>query len=296
MRPGLRRLVRPLAAALVVGFAGLYLARNAEAFVAAATSLSAEALALAIGFAALYWVALAVAWWRLQGTLGGGLGFAAALRVWSLSTVARYVPGNVWHIAGRSALAKDAGGSPVAALTASAYEQALTLAGAFIAAGALLPISGGGPAYLLAMAALPIGLAALHPAVQRAVVQRAARLLGRSPPRVLNVRQLGGLLAVYILPNIPAGLALVALGWPEGPGPASAVGAFAFAWAVGFLSFFTPSGLGVREVVLGGLLAAGLSGADPALLAVGHRLVLTIAELAVAAVAAGSGRLAARVL
>jgi uncharacterized membrane protein YbhN (UPF0104 family) len=113
---------------------------------------------------------------------------------------------------------------------------------------------------------------------------------------VLTLPQLAGLLGLYLLPNVPAGLALAVLGWPTGPAAPDAVGAFAFAWAVGFLSFFTPSGLGVREVALAGLLASGLGGAEPALLAIGHRLVLTAAELALSAAAGISGRLAARVL
>jgi uncharacterized membrane protein YbhN (UPF0104 family) len=207
------------------------------------------------------------------------------------------MPGNVWHLAGRTALTSGAGGDPFAALTASVYEQVLTVAGAFIVAGLLLSLSGGGPAYLWAALAIPAGLLVLHPALQRWVTHRAARLLGREPPKTLGVGRLAGLLAVYTLPNLPAGCALVALGWPAGPDVVSATGAFGFAWAVGFLSFLTPSGIGVREVVLAATLGAGgLGGADPVALAIGHRVVLTAAELLIAAMSVIVGRLSARVL
>jgi uncharacterized membrane protein YbhN (UPF0104 family) len=296
MPHAVRRLARPVAVGAVILFAALSVATNRDAFLEAAAALSPTALAAAVGLGALYWLALAVAWWRVQAALGGELRLGTAVRIWSVSTVARYVPGNVWHIASRAALAHEVGGRPVAVLTASAYEQVLTLGSAFLVAGLLLPLAGGGPAYLAAAATLPLGLAVLHPIAQRAVVHRAARLLGQPPPRVLAVRQVAALLVLYALPNVPAGLALMALGWPTGPGAVGATGAFGFAWAVGFLSFFTPSGLGVREVTLAGLLAAGLGGSDPVLLAVGHRVVLTVAELALAAGAAVGGRLAGRML
>lgn len=296
MPHAVRRLARTAAVGIVILFAALYLASKREEFVDAAGALSPTALAAAVSFGLLYWLALAAAWWRVQAALGGELSLGQAVRIWSVSTVARYVPGNVWHIASRAALAKDVGGRPVAVLTASAYEQVLTLGGAFLAGGLLLPLAGAGPTFLITVAMLPLGLAALHPMTQRAVVHRAARLLGQTPPRVLSVRQVAALLVLYMVPYIPAGLALMALGWPLGPGLVGAIGAFGFAWAVGFLSFFTPSGLGVREVALAGLLAAGLGGADPMLLAVGHRLVLTLAELVLAAGAAVGGRLAGRVL
>ncbi|MCS6800738.1 MAG: hypothetical protein RMM58_09625 [Chloroflexota bacterium] len=292
----LRRLVRLCAAAVVVLFAALYFAQHRDAFLHAATALSPPALAAALAFGALYWLALAAAWWQVQSALGGTLEFWPAVRIWTLSTVARYVPGNLWHIAGRAALAKEAGESAMVTVTASAYEQMLTLGGAFLAAGLLLPLAGGSPLYLAGALAAPLGAAALHPAAQRAVVHRAARLLGQPPPPALPVRRLVRLLALYMLPNIPAGLALAALGWPGGPNPIGAIGAFGFAWAVGFLSFFTPSGLGIREVTLVGLIAAGLSAGDPAVLAVGHRLVLTAAEFALAAGAGLSERLTARVV
>ncbi|MFN8533623.1 MAG: hypothetical protein U0556_08760 [Dehalococcoidia bacterium] len=291
-----RRLWRPVAAAIVLLFVTVYLVRNWDQFSSAATMMSPAAMVSAVAFGVLYWLSLAAAWWRVQAGLGGGLAFWPAVRVWSISTVARYVPGNIWHLAGRTALARDAGGDGLATLTASIYEQVLTLGGAFIAAGVLLPLAGAGREYLLAVVALPVGLLTLHPVVQRWIVHRAARALGRMPPQVLEPKRLAALLGLYVLPNLPAGLALVALGGPAGPTPVGAVGGFAFAWAVGFLSIVTPSGLGVREAVLAGLLTAGLGGADPLALAIGHRLALTAAEIVVAGGAVAGRRLAARVL
>jgi uncharacterized membrane protein YbhN (UPF0104 family) len=292
----LRRSIRPLAVLLVLGFAAGYVVRQWDQFVLAARTLAPLTLVLAFLGAVGYWLALGFAWGSTQAALGGTLSPWTAIRVWSVSAVARYVPGNIWHFAGRVVLARSAGLDVLTTLTASAYEQVLTVAGALLVAGLFLPLAGGGGGYLLAVLAVPLGLLVFHPRLQRWLLARSARLAGSAPPTPLSILQLARLVPLYVLPHLAAGLALAALGWPSGVDPLAALGAFSFAWAAGFLTLLTPGGLGVREVTLAALLAALSPAPEPAVLAIGHRLVLTMAEFLVALATGASGRLAARVL
>ncbi|MCS7002550.1 MAG: hypothetical protein NZ518_06860, partial [Dehalococcoidia bacterium] len=173
----MRRALRLGVALVALACAVWYLTANFGALLAAAARIDPIMLALAGVLAIGYWLSLGWLWGAVQAPLGGGLGRVAAMRVWALSTVARYAPGNIWHVAGRSALTADDGGQPLAALSASAYEQVLTLAGALLVAGLVLPAVGGSPWLFAAGLAAPAALVALHPGLNRWIVVRVARLL-----------------------------------------------------------------------------------------------------------------------
>jgi glycosyltransferase 2 family protein len=146
---------------------------------------------------------------------------------------------------------------------------------------------GGGQLWLLAL--LPAGLALLHPRALGATLAALARRLGR--PELAwrySYTSLLLLVGLYTLANLAAGLALAAILRPLaplGPGVAAyAVGAWALAWAAGFLSLLTPSGLGVREAVLTALLAQIVPLPAAVAASLLHRLALTLGE----ALAAGA--------
>jgi uncharacterized membrane protein YbhN (UPF0104 family) len=63
-------------------------------------------------------------------------------------------------------------------------------------------------------------------------------------------------------------------------------GAFMIAWLIGLIAVFAPGGIGVREAVLVGLLHKRIGTADAVLVAAASRAVLTIVDIAAAAVGA----------
>ncbi len=103
-------------------------------------------------------------------------------------------------------------------------------------------------------------------------------------------------LAAGILVFLVAGCAfyvlLLAL-WPGAPLVALpiCIGIYAIAWDIGFVSFITPSGLGVREAAIVGLfaLALPLPAGVAAVLALLSRFVSTIAEVVCVSIAYLSG-------
>ena len=71
--------------------------------------------------------------------------------------------------------------------------------------------------------------------------------------------------------------------------PAVSVTAFVAAWVIGFLSFFTPGGLGVREAALVGLLSPHLSVSEASAVALMARVSWTCVEMLGAALGAWLG-------
>lgn len=249
-----------------------------------------EALPFVAGliWGAVYFAGLAVCWTLLLRTMGGaarGVALADGAWIWLGTMLARYVPGNVWHIVGRVALADRLGVSKGQVMASATVEQLLTLMGALAVFGLSLPFwrGGAGPeAWLLLL--VPVGLALLHPRALGGLMGWAAGRLGR--PELAWPYSYGamlGLLGAYALANLAAGAGLyVILDALTEVTPAQApfvAGAAALAWAVGYLSFLTPSGLGVREAALTALLAQAFPLPVAVAASLAYRLALTLGEV-----------------
>jgi hypothetical protein len=213
---------------------------------------------------AAYFGGLAGCWALLLRSVSreaGHVSLAAATHVWLLSMMTRYIPGNVWHILSRVALAGRLRVARTHVLSSATIEQVLTLLGALALFGLTLPLWGvlPGPQGWLVLL-LPVGLLLLHPQLLGRLLAWAAVKFKR-PELAWNyhMREIVLLVLAYGATFALAGLSLWALLW----GLASVtlaqlplvVGASALAWVVGYLSFLTPSGLGVREAALTALLA-----------------------------------------
>lgn len=285
--------------ALVLLAWGWFLRAQLESLRAYPWQIAPGAFALAIGLGALYFAGLAVCWGLLLRSMDGaarGAALSSSVPIWLTTMLSRYLPGNVWHIVGRLAFTERLGVSRTQVLTSAVVEQFLMLLGALAIFGLSLPLwSGraGDATWLLLL--VPAGLVALHPRALGAILGWAATRLHR-PDLAWPYRysQLLIVLLAYVGAYLAAGLACVVVlaGLGVDPIPlAPAIGASGLAWAIGYLSFLTPSGLGVREAALTALLAQYIP--LPAAIVGGlvHRLALTLGEL----LAAGAALVYARV-
>jgi len=302
-RPSPRRILRSpwlraAAIALVLIAWGWFLSRQLAVLRAYPWQIGPGALAVAVALGGLYFAGLALCWTLLLRMTGGParkVSLADGARIWLGTMLARYVPGNVWHIVGRVAFAERLGVGRGQILASATVEQLLTLLGALAAFGLCLPFWRGGAgdaAWLLLI--VPAGLAALHPRLLGAALGWAARRLNR-PELAWRYRygELVGALAGYTAANLFAGLALVAVLGGIGVGRvplAPAVGGAALAWALGYLSVLTPSGLGVREAALAALLAQHIPLPAAVVGGLVHRLALTLGELIAAGAALAYAR------
>ena len=208
---------------------------------------------------------------------------------------ARYIPGGVTFPAARIALLR-ARGFAVAPLTVTAVlEMAFHPAVALTLGMALLALSGDVPGSLAwAAVAVTVTAAAASPAAGGRLLTRLAARRGVSLAITWSgYAQLAATEAAYWA-WAAATFVLYLRAFPaaDGFGSLHLAGAFMVAWTLGFLAVFAPQGLGVTELSLVGLLAAGDDGTGLALAILfgGYRLLLAARDV----LAAGAAEVIAR--
>ena len=246
-------------------------------------------------------------WRAILARLGSHLGLRTCLRIYLASEFVRYIPGNVWHVLTRILWVSKYGVSRPVAFASMAIELITKLAAGLLVfsisllfwqdfgkvssllQGSLLDILG-----IASIIALFIGL---HPRILNGVLNWALCRLKREPIELtLHYGDILFITLAWCVSWIVAGTAfyilLLAL-WPAAPIVAwpICIGIYAIAWDIGFVSFITPSGLGVREAAIVALfaLALPLPTGLATIMALLSRLVSTIAEAVCVSIAYLSG-------
>ena len=251
-------------------------------------------LALSYGLVAWLWGLALGRYARTRNSTGA--------RIWFLSNLARYVPGNVWSYVGAVELARREGVARRVTLAVMALTQVLSV-GVAVAVGLPVLLAErarlGRPALLGAVVvAAGAGLAVLF---RGRLLELARRRVPGFDPRELtpSAGTVAWLVAGYALYWVVTGLAfaaLVAALHPLAAGDVPLVmAAYAAAYAAGFLALLTPAGLGVREGVLVVALAPVLPAGPALVVALVSRVWMMLVELAGAAVAHLVARHRARV-
>jgi uncharacterized membrane protein YbhN (UPF0104 family) len=242
-------------------------------------------LGLALLVLAGYYLLFVVGWMMILAALGIRLPYRLALQAEMLSMLAKYVPGGVWTPAARIVAVRRYGPYDTGVLLASILlEAALSAIAGVLVFVASIPLIGGADAPLLPVIAFAVVVAFLvHPRVFRRLATVVLRPFGTPDPPVLPYRTMLRVLAFYAVTWPIGGLALFFLIRSVGGDPgietipylggASAIGAI-----VAVLVVFAPSGLGVREASVYGLMLAVV----PAPVALGatilNRLAITLVE------------------
>ena len=212
-------------------------------------------------------------------------------RIWFLSNLARYVPGNVWSYVGAVELGRREGVARRTTLAVMALTQVLSVGVAVLAGLPVLLAERarlGRPALLgVVVVAVGAALAALFRRQLLALARR--RLPGFDPADLTPSAGTVVLLVVgYAVYWAITGLAFAALMASLAPLAAGdiplVVAAYAAAYAAGFLALLTPAGLGIREGVLVVALAPVLPAGPALVVALVSRLWMMLVELAGAAV------------
>lgn len=239
-----------------------------------------------VGFLALH-VVQAELWRRLLARLGGPLSPRRGLAIWSVSTIARYVPTSMLMPVLRVTLSGARGAPRAAGIASIAYEALLAIGGALCVAAYFvvgLPALRG-EAWRWGAVAIPLLVViGLHPRVLGALSGRLLRRLGREPLRArLALGALLSFTAGYAASFVLGGASLLALacvfdrvGWPDAP---SVVGAFSVGFVASTFAFVLPAGLGAREAALVAALAPVMPGFAATAVAVSVRLVQLSVEL-----------------
>lgn len=295
------RRLQPLVLCLAVLAIAWFLRSHWATLAAYPWRLDAGWLAVASGLLLLSW-ALEVAIWRhLLYLVGGRLGYLQAVRIWFLSAVVRYIPGNIWQPLSMTLYCRRYAIVPEITLTSVAlFQVVVLLAVAPIFAVYLVwdksnslaaQMLGTIPPVLIGFLFLPMLIFVIRPQWLTALLNWALVRLHRAPLQArLTSPTLLSLIAVATLDWLLWGATFVAFtfgvsGVDMAENAALAplmAAAYPIAYAVGFLSLITPSGFGVREGALYLLLTPPFDGAVITVVALAMRVWTTIGELLMA--------------
>lgn len=252
----------------------------AVSFMIAGAAVYAGAFVLgALGWARMvqYWDPTADAW--------------RIFRLYARTQIAKYIPGNVFHVAGRWAGGRRMGLSHRAILGATLYEIGISLVvslffAAFWFAGKAVP----GPACRAASVAGLLAGLVLFPFVAVKIAGRLVPLLHiDSWPIQTRLSSRRGLVPAYyayallfaIIGAIFVAWARLLTGTTGLERSAFFFSAFAAAWLIGFVAPGASGGLGVREAVLVGLLGSSVGDAQALAMAIGFRIITVAGDVLV---------------
>lgn len=235
----------------------------------------------------------------LSGLMRKQVPFCSAFTLFHRSNITRYLPGRIWGVVRLFSLSKQYG------LSKTAVGSSLTLhVGIETALGGLIAMSLlfskqvrntaigileklSAHTLLLALAVIGILTGILFCLLK--LTSRTRQVLKTLVPLLGNTGLWGNVILSHCLLWICQGFAFFLFVRSFVPMPWTAIGlftsCFAFAWIVGFLSFLTPGGLGVREGLLGLLLTNYMSAPQATLIALLCRVWMLSAEVILAAVA-----------
>jgi glycosyltransferase 2 family protein len=234
---------------------------------------------------AAYYLLFAVAWQRMLAAWGLEIPYLVALQAEMASILAKYIPGTVWIPAARIAALRRFGVRATPLVLASMLLEAglSGLAGVLVFCLSLFSV-GFADAPVLPLVLLGvIAAVGLHPRIFTPGIRRLLRPFGGEDLPPLPYSTLVGLLGYYCLTWLVGGTGVFFLMRSLGASPSIADipylgGVAAVSAIVAFLSLITPSGLGVREASMYGLLLAITTKGVALGVTVLNRLTITAVE------------------
>jgi hypothetical protein len=210
----------------------------------------------------------------------------ALIRAYGVSSIAKYLPGNVFHLAGRQLIAGRLGISHGTLALATILEIALSIISALLVATSFLLAAGGSS--IIPFAAWQIWIPALAAAAIIALAFGAGLGRLRQGDTRTGTASLPGARAILVGALLSAifffvsGLVAIACGYTITgtlQHTAAIAGAAIFAWLVGFVTPGVSGGLGVREATLLVLITPVIGEAQAMSLAIMIRGITTIGDI-----------------
>ena len=240
-------------------------------------------------------------WQHLLRLVGGRLPYGAAVRIWFLSAIVRYIPGNIWQPLSMTLYCQRYKIRVEATFTSVALYQVVTLlAVGPVAAvyfllsrnwGLLTNLLSAFAPWLIGLGLLPVVLFLARPVWLIAIINWMLHKAGRQPLAThLSSPALLLLLLVQLFNWLLWGASFAALTFALGDyTPAQQVtllphllAVYPIAYAIGLISFITPSGFGVHEGAFYLLLVPLMDGGVVTVIALAMRLWTMFGEIIMA--------------
>lgn len=204
--------------------------------------------------------------------------------IYSRTQIAKYLPGNVFHFAGRYALGREAGISKLALIGSTFYENfgVLSAAGIFSLVGLLVYQKtdlqtlafGETLSHLIILLAILLALIIIFRMIS------LSKGLDHTPKKVLQLMSVGLFyLAFFLAFGVIASMVVELTSTREIKHWEFIIPAFSMAWITGFVTPGAPAGMGVREFTVVFLLSPLLGDVTSLLSALLFRLVTIVGDL-----------------
>jgi hypothetical protein len=215
-------------------------------------------------------------WHRIIGRVGCFWDVRINTHIFSLTSLGRYVPGAIWHIAGRAYWYQEQGIPGSQVVIGSAWETIV-----FVASGLLMyTLVGWRQMHLFSLGT--ILLAILLPVALGRLIAITWRRLGLVPPSTMRPLDI---LILYGLLGLAWAFGGLLLWWVtnaiyplEVSALPSVIGIWGLTGAIGIVAGFLVGGLGIRELTLSALLSQLIPLPVAIVVALAFRLVLTASE------------------
>jgi hypothetical protein len=242
-------------------------------------------------------VSVSVQSWRCAlAATGGSLPLRPSARVFYVGQLGKYLPGSVWPLLAQMELGRRYGLVRTQVAIGGLLQLGLSVLVTAVLGLAALPLAGSLPRWEIALvvSAVVLGVVVVVPPILDRLLRRGLRVLRRPPLS----GPIGGreVLAstgwsIVAAAGLAGQAALLAHGLgADARGTLLAGGALLLATAIGVLAVPVPAGAGVREGALVLMMHGHLGATEATALALMSRLLLALADLAVAAVGAALGR------
>ena len=239
-------------------------------------------------FLFLHFVLVALAWGLLLRALQRpGVPLLQALRIRTISDFARFLPGKFWYVMFRIHLCKKYHLSSATIAVSALMEEFLNIFSTLLLYVCIFfmvsPATLSSYAFYLFLF-LPIPFVLMHPKIFQWFIHYIAKLFKKEyVASNIQYSYLLSLLSIFFLAWIILGFGFYLMAYAVSPVDIRLflplTGIFAISWAAGFLVIILPGGLGLREAVLGYLLAFYLPVPIAILLSLLSRLWLVSGEI-----------------
>ncbi|MFK4836155.1 YbhN family protein [Microbacterium sp. ZW T2_14] len=231
-----------------------------------------------------------LSWTTILRGLGHPVPVVRGAQIMLVGQLGKYIPGSVWAYLAQMELGRQYGVARARVLVTSLYAAGIGVVCSLILGALALPqISVEHPQLLWLFVLLPIGLVCLHPAVMTWMANLALRVFRRPPlDHRVELRTIARAVLLCLASYATYGVHLWLLS--DAGVPFTTVLLMAAAIGVGFtaglLAFVLPSGVGVREAVLIGLLGTVMPVAEASAVSLVSRGMFTAGDLLMAGAAA----------
>ncbi len=240
-------------------------------------------LLFCLAYAFLPWI-----WRKILHYMGYKISYGDAWYIFYIGNIGRYIPGKVWTIAGMAYMAEKVGIPSSVAGISVVFANAYSLVSSFVFFILFLILRGthstsSGFFWLLPVFFI-MTVVFIFPRNLERLVNVVLKKFGRNHVKIgVTTFTALKIVTLYILSGFLFGIAFwifisAFVGWGL-INPLFAASAYIIAYWVGFLAFFVPGGLGVREGILGLLFMSTIPAGILIIIATFSRLTVTIIEI-----------------